>query len=151
MEKYVWGRITWYMFHTIAEKIKAELFPVVRTVLINFVQQISFNLPCPICAHHAKQHLSKVNFNSIQTKNDFKNFIFAFHNRVNQDLGKPTESIEILKKYETANMDKMLEYFIYVHNHESYSEQLMMRKHMKNREIKNFVNWYTTNKHVFQT
>lgn len=150
MEKYIWGRITWYMFHTIAARIKEEYFPLVRSVLLDFIRQISYNLPCPICAHHAKQHLSRVNFNVIQTKTDFRNFLFAFHNRVNQDLNKPMESIDILKKYDNANVDKMLEYFIHVHNHETYSEQLMMRKHMKNTGIKNFVNWYATNKHMFE-
>lgn len=150
MEKFVWGRITWFMFHIIAEKIKPEFFTIARTDLLNFITQISYNLPCPICSDHARKNLSRVNMNLIQTKDDFKHFVFAFHNKVNVDINKPIESLDILEKYKTANMDKIIEIFIYVHNRESYSNKLMMRKHMKNKVIRDFVSWYTTNKFMFQ-
>lgn len=149
MEKYIWGMITWYMFHTIAEKIRPEFFTIARTSLINFIMQISHNLPCPICAEHARNHLARVNFEQIQTKEQFKMFVFAFHNRVNMDLGKPQADISILEKYKSANMDRMIQLFVQVHNHESFSNKMMMRKHMKNEGIKNFVNWYTSNKFMF--
>ena len=151
MEKYIWGMITWYMFHTIAEKIREEFFVIARTSLIDFIKQISFNLPCPICAEHARNHLSRVNFDKIQTKEQFKLFIFAFHNQVNSDLNKPLADISVLEKYKTANMDRMLQLFIQVHNHESFSNKMMMRKHMKNQGIKDFVNWYASTRFMFHT
>lgn len=151
MEKYIWGRITWYMFHTLAAKIRPELFSIYRSVLINFVVNISYNLPCPICAEHARTHLKRVNFQQIQTKQQFREFVFAFHNQVNRDTGKPIAPLSVIDKYDSANVDKMLSMFIDVHNHESFSNKLMMRKHMKNHEIQNFVNWYFTNKHAFES
>jgi hypothetical protein len=149
MEKFVWGRITWFMFHIMAEKIKPEFFAIARKYLLEFVTQISYNLPCPICSEHARRNLARVDMNHIKTKEDFKYFIFAFHNKVNVDTNKPVESLDVLDKYATGNLDKIIEIFIYVHNHESYSNKLMMRKHMKNKVIKDFVGWYTTNKFMF--
>ncbi len=149
MEKYIWGMITWYMFHVIAEKIKPEFFVVARQHMIDFVMQISHNLPCPICAEHAKQHLKRVNFNNIQTKEQFKHFVFAFHNRVNEDLGKPIQSLDVLERYKSADLNTIIRMFVHVHNHESFSNKLMMRKHMKNHGIKHFVNWITTNRFMF--
>tara|TARA_Y100001958_G_scaffold109421_1_gene76981 strand:+ start:144 stop:599 length:456 start_codon:yes stop_codon:yes gene_type:complete len=149
MEKALWGRITWYLFHTIAEKIKQEYFVIAKATLILFIRQICANLPCPVCAQHAKDHLSKVNFELIQTKDHLKQFVFAFHNRVNMDLEKPTASIDILSKYESANFDKILDMFIKIHHNESYSNKFMMKKHYRNEGIKNFVNWYSTNKYMF--
>lgn len=149
MEKFVWGRITWFMFHIMAEKIKPEFFTIARKYLVDFVMQISYNLPCPICSEHARQNLARVNFNNVMTKEDFKHFIFAFHNKVNMDTNKQVETLDVLEKYKNANLDKIIEIFIYVHNRESYSNKLMMRKHMKNKTIKEFVAWYTTNKFMF--
>lgn len=149
MEKYIWGMITWYMFHVIAEKIRDEFFMFARQSMIDFVVQISNNLPCPVCAQHAKQHLARVNFSQIQTKEQFKYFIFAFHNRVNADLGKPLQSLDVLERYKNANIDKIIQMFVHVHNHESFSNKMMMRKHMKNHNIKHFINWFTTNRFMF--
>jgi hypothetical protein len=35
-----WGPCTWYLFHTLAEKINEEHFPALRTELISIMKQI---------------------------------------------------------------------------------------------------------------
>ena len=45
--KVKWGEPTWYLFHTLAEKINDESFPTIREELLNVFYSICSNLPCP--------------------------------------------------------------------------------------------------------
>ena len=45
-----WGPCTWYLFHTLAEKVKEESFPLIKESLISLIIRICSNLPCPECA-----------------------------------------------------------------------------------------------------
>jgi hypothetical protein len=83
-KKMEWGEPTWFLFHTLAEKIKEEEFQNIRVEFLNIIYSICSNLPCPICSTHAKKHLNSTNFNNIQTKQQLKDFFFHFHNTVNQ-------------------------------------------------------------------
>ena len=83
-KKMDWGEPTWFLFHTLAEKVKEEEFQNIRVELLNIIYSICSNLPCPVCSTHAKQHLNGTNFNNIQTKQQLKDFFFHFHNIVNQ-------------------------------------------------------------------
>jgi hypothetical protein len=66
-----------------AEKIKDEYFPKVKSELFNMIQIICIHLPCPICANHAKKYIEGININAIHTKDELKNMLFEFHNAVN--------------------------------------------------------------------
>jgi Erv1 / Alr family len=81
--KMLWGKPTWYLLHMIAEKIKPEEFVNIRISLLMLIVTICSNLPCPICATHAKEYLTKNKFTSIQTRDDLKDFFYQFHNYVN--------------------------------------------------------------------
>lgn len=108
-----WGEPTWFMFHTLAEKIKPEYFPVIRQELFNIVIMVCSNLPCPNCARHAKQFMSGVNFNSIQTKDDLRILFYRFHNEVNKKKGFPQFPYEELSdKYGKANTVNIVHYFM---------------------------------------
>ena len=48
-----WGEPTWFMFHTLAEKIKPEYFQEIRMDLLNIIYTICTNLPCPDCARQS--------------------------------------------------------------------------------------------------
>ena len=48
-----WGPCTWFLFHTLAEKIREEHFMKLKPELINIVKNICSNLPCPECKQHA--------------------------------------------------------------------------------------------------
>lgn len=79
-----WGKPTWHFFHTLAYKIKAEAFPLVRAQTLQIIMQICASLPCPMCSDHATNYLKKINLNAVQTKNDFIDLFYAFHNSVNE-------------------------------------------------------------------
>jgi hypothetical protein len=75
-----WGNITWYLFHGLAEKIKEENFISNKPLLIKILKNICQNLPCPDCSQHSTSLLNNVNFQQIRSKQEFKIFIFKFHN-----------------------------------------------------------------------
>jgi hypothetical protein len=91
-----WGKPTWRFFHTLAYKIKPEAFPLIRTQTLQIIMNICASLPCPMCSSHATEYMRKINLNSIQTKNDFIELFFTFHNAVNER-----------KRYRLFNMDMM--------------------------------------------
>lgn len=102
-KKMKWGPPIWFLFHTIAEKIKADEFLSLKNEIIQNIVIICKNLPCPNCASHASNYISKVNFNAINTKEDLKMFLFNFHNSVNQKKGYPIfTKQELDEKYSKA-------------------------------------------------
>lgn len=112
-KKIKWGEPTWFLFHTIAEKIRPHDFKAIRVELLNNVYAICTNLPCPDCANHAKQYLDAINFNTIQTKDDLKTLFFNFHNSVNIRKGFPVFPRDQLDaKYSTAITIKIIQNFM---------------------------------------
>jgi len=92
--KVKWGPAVWFFLHTVSVKIKDEHFQSLRTDLLSHIYSICINLPCPECSNHAKAYLDNINFNTIQTKNDLKKMLWAFHNSVNQRKGYPFFAFE---------------------------------------------------------
>ncbi len=113
IKKMRWGEPTWFLFHTLAEKIKESEFPVLRTQLFDLVENICTNLPCPICSTHAKAYLAGTNFANITTKDHFRIFFLRFHNEVNRRKGYPLFAYEDLAdKYGKANTVAIIHHFM---------------------------------------
>jgi hypothetical protein len=88
-KKMKWGEPTWFLFHVLAEKVKEDQFANIRVELLNVVYMICSNLPCPDCANHAVAYLNGINYKAIQTKEQFKQLFFVFHNTVNAKKNFP--------------------------------------------------------------
>ncbi len=82
-----WGNACWYLFHTLAYKLKEEHTNEIQNIL-NHIIAICSNLPCPDCSEHAIQTLNRLNRNAINSKESLVNAIFQFHNIVNRHTGK---------------------------------------------------------------
>jgi hypothetical protein len=129
-----WGNITWYLFHGIAEKIKEEKFSENKDLIINIIKSICGNLPCPDCADHATKTLNSINFNTINSKNELKEFLFKFHNIVNQRIKKQQFKFEELdKKYSCIIMTLIFNYFLNVYSINNRNEKMMMHTAFKNK------------------
>ena len=100
--KMTWGKPTWFLFHTLAEKVMDDKFLEVKDGLLNTIYNICINLPCPKCAEHAKGHIHGTNFNAITTKEDLKMFLFDFHNYVNKRKNYEIFKYEDLVQYQKA-------------------------------------------------
>lgn len=112
-KKMIWGAPIWYLFHTMAEKVKDDSFPSIRHEILNNIYAIAVNLPCPICSTHAKEYLDRINFNVIQTKNDLKNMLFQFHNEVNKRKGYNLFPLaELDEKYSKAVTVNIIQNFL---------------------------------------
>ena len=107
--KIKWGAPTWYLFHTLAEKVKEDSFPLIRKELLDIIFTICTNLPCPDCANHATRFMQGVNYDTILTKNDLKELLFRFHNSVNSKKGFPIFSrLELDDMYSKANTSNII-------------------------------------------
>lgn len=119
MSKKQWGNATWYLFHTLAEKLKPEYDnPAEIKVLYSHIKKICYNLPCPDCTEHAIRILSTANENGItSSKAAFTMFLWQFHNKVNKSTGTPEISFETSNKlYSRAITSLIIQNFIQVMN-----------------------------------
>lgn len=98
LKKVKWGEPFWNLFHVLSEKIiEDDYFIWKKTQFLNIVLIICRNLPCPDCATHATNYLNSTNFQTIQTKQQLKQFFYDFHNQVNIRRGVafyPRESLD---------------------------------------------------------
>ena len=83
-----WAIPTWLFFHALAEKININSYNSKRHELLNIIKHICNNLPCPTCTDHARRYMNSITLDKIKTKEDFKNILFEFHNKVNHRLNK---------------------------------------------------------------
>jgi len=142
VKKMKWGEPTWFLFHTLAEKIKDTEFAVVRTEILNIIFLIASNLPCPDCANHAKEYLNKINFNAIQTKEQLKECMFQFHNSVNKKKGMPLFNRNDLdEKYSKANLKPIINNFIRYYTSSTGSFKLISDDVYRKKIVKNMNQW----------
>tara|TARA_B100000123_G_scaffold256872_1_gene220362 strand:- start:1518 stop:2102 length:585 start_codon:yes stop_codon:yes gene_type:complete len=115
--KMIWGKPTWYFLHTLAEKVKDEHFAAIKGELLGIIYQICCNLPCPLCANHAKKYLDNINFGTINTKNDLIKMLYLFHNEVNARKNYELFNYnEVEKLYSKAKFVNMANNFFYHYN-----------------------------------
>jgi len=150
MKKQIWGNATWYLFHTMAYKLKPE-FKDELPVLFNLIRNICNNLPCPSCQTHATHFLSQVNVDFIvSTKENLINFLHAFHNIVNNRIGAPTFSIEDHDKlYAKANTVSIIKYFLSVMDENDNNEKLMLSSFHRKKTNNIARDYFTNNIHKF--
>jgi len=149
-KKVKWGEPTWYLFHTLSVKIKESEFPKIRVDLLNQIYSICTNLPCPDCANHAKTYLDGVNFNAIQTKEDFKKMLYTFHNEVNKRKGYPYFPYEQLnEKYSLAITSNIIQNFMTHFSDRNRSIKLLATDLFRARLCISLKEWFNQNIHVF--
>lgn len=144
-KKMKWGEPTWIFLHTIAQKIKAERFPAMRDQLLQKINIICRNLPCPDCSAHASKYLDAINFKTIVSKEDLKTFLWTFHNEVNKRKGIPLADRSVLDKYSTANTKNVINYFLVMYSDKSPSIKMIANDFYRQRLIKDLQNWLIEN------
>ncbi len=106
-----WGTPTWYLFHSLAGKADPEKYKKHYIVVWNFIKEICNGLPCPYCKQHASNYVNRIPVYNINTKDKLIKILFNFHNDVNVRTGKMRVGEDVLKKYKSANLNKILELF----------------------------------------
>jgi len=145
-KKVKWGEPTWFLLHTLSVKIKDADFYRIKHELLNRVYAICVNLPCPDCANHAKTYLDNINFNAIQTKEDFKKMLHAFHNEVNQRKGYPYFPYEQLnEKYSLAITVNIIRNFMVHFSDRNRSIKLLATDLHRTRLCASLKEWFNEN------
>jgi len=145
-----WGKPTWNLFHTLAEKVIEHRFLEIRAGLLDSIYSICLNLPCPKCAEHAKSHLNSINFNTIRTKEDLIMLLFDFHNNVNSRKEYPIFKYEELVKYKTAITKNIIYNFLIEYNKKSKNIRYLADDLHRERLTSSLKKWFTDNIQYFE-
>ena len=146
-----WGEPTWFLFHTMAEKVKPQYFSEIRVELLNIIYTICSNLPCPDCAKHATEYMNGINFNTIVTKRDLQLMLFNFHNEVNRRKKFREFPIEELNvKYSMANTVNIIHNFMPYFEDRTGSLRLIADNLHRSRVALQLKAWFNKNIGVFE-
>lgn len=148
--KMTWGPPIWFLFHTLAHKVKLESFPIIREGLLKNIYSICANLPCPLCTNHATEYLNKINFNNIQTKDELIKTLFVFHNEVNKR--KNMEMFPFLQvdlKYKTAVTKNIVQYFMVQYEKKTKNVKMPSNEFHRKNLIVILKKWFNDNLHHF--
>jgi hypothetical protein len=142
VQKMKWGKPTWYMLHTLSEKVSEAKFSEIRVGFLNLIYTICTNLPCPNCSAHAKTHLDNINFNNIQTKSQLKHILYDFHNVVNKKKGYATFPFsELDSTYSKAITENIIRHFFIHYDVKNKSIRMISDDIFRNRIIQNLKAW----------
>ena len=141
----LWGQPTWFLLHTLAEKVNNETFFEIRSGLLNIIYIIVTMLPCPICAAHGKTFLDGINFNTIITKENLKYMLFDFHNLVNSKKHFTTFLYPDLVKYDTAITNNIIQNFMFHFTKNSGSIRLIADDLYRKRMTVQLKQWFNEN------
>jgi len=133
----------------LAEKIKETEFTRLRQELLGFILKICNNLPCPTCAQHATQYMNSVNFNNIQTKEQLKLFLFAFHNSINKRKDYELFHVNGLSKYNDAVTLNIIRNFFYHFSKRTYNVRMAVDNMHRQKMLKEFQTWLENNAYSF--
>lgn len=139
MKKQVWGNAAWFVFHTLATKLKPE-FPEEPKILFQHIKSICRNLPCPDCSDHATALLNSVNVEMVCASTEqLKIFLHQFHNRVNAKVGnKQFTQKESEDKYIRANTRAIVLYFLNIMESNMNNEKMMLSAFHRSQYMKDF-------------
>ena len=150
MKKQIWGNATWYLFHTLAHKLKPE-YSNETTVLFAHIVRVCNNLPCPDCQEHASRVLAVANSKNITSSQEsLKQFLFAFHNIVNKRIKTPEFSKDELDaRYSKANTKNVVAHFINIMNSNMNNDKLMMDSFRRQNYMNSFINYINNNSYKY--
>lgn len=143
VKKMEWGEPTWFLFHTLAEKVKPGDFDKVRLDLLNMIYNICNNLPCPTCAQHATDYIKTSQFFKIKTKEELKTFLYVFHNSINKKKGFPIfDYNDLTNKYISASTRLIIYNFIAHYQKKNKNMKTLINDMHRTRLINSLKTWF---------
>jgi hypothetical protein len=141
MKKQIWGNATWYLFHTLAYKLKPEC-AFELPALFEIIKLTCQNLPCPICKAHAIDLINQADKNNVtSTQENLKVFLFDMHNRVNFNLGNNIFTEEEYNfKYSRAKTINIIKHFIFIMSNTRPDMTQLVAKQIYIGTFKSYIN-----------
>ena len=137
----LWGRSTWILLHTLAEKVKEEHFLQIRNELFGMFLNLFANLPCPDCKQHALQFWRNVSMQKIMTKQQLIDVLWVFHNSVNSRTRHKQYKKTDLYAYKILKLYDVFKIFI-KHFNTRGNEKLMADEEQRKRFLNSFIDWF---------
>lgn len=142
-----WGNATWFLFHTLAYKLKREHEAHANEVFDIF-RQICDNLPCPKCRQHATQIMSKRR--RVHGKEDLERFMWKFHNTVNISLKRREMTYEEYeRKFTMANTQRIINHFVRTMRKNMRIPNMMLDSFRRQTCVARFIEYMERNRHRF--
>ena len=141
MKKKIWGNATWYLFHTLAYKLKPEC-AYELPALFEIIKLTCENLPCPICKAHAIELINQADKSKVTSSQEkIKKFLFHMHNRVNFNLDNKIFSEEEYNlKYSKAPTINIIKHFIFIMNNTRPDMTQIITKQIYLRAFNTYIN-----------
>ena len=95
MSPNVWGPFLWTTMHIVSLGYPATPSQEEKDNAVRFYESLKTMIPCPICQEHYKQILEELPIAAaVKSRDTLINWVFAVHNKVNVQLGKPEKSFD---------------------------------------------------------
>lgn len=144
----VWGPAVWSLFHTLAERVNAHIYPYIARQMFKMFVRICGFLPCPECSTDASNFLAKIKIENLKTKEEFKQTFYLFHNYVNAKKRKPLFNYSSLAVYQRYLLIPIVNNFIISYNTKG-NMKMINESFQRQFVIKDFKNWFTANIKAF--
>ncbi len=149
MSKQAWGNATWFMMHTLAQKLRPEYAHAVPGLLMQF-ENVCRNLPCPDCAEHASRMFATANIRAVVDKDTLMRFLYELHDAVNRRLGKPCPTMdECCELYSRGRTVAILTHFFQVMKNIKSQDRAMIYGFRRQQCMKSFAEFMDANLHIF--
>lgn len=150
MSKKVWGNITWKLFHSLSFNISDDATQQDIKECIEMIKYISFNLPCPTCSQHAAKLLKNVNINNYKNKYQLIQFVYIYHNKVNENIGKQMFNKELLfQTYSNVDFESVLNDFFKVYQNLKSNRTMILYSFHRNMILIRLKNYLIINKKLY--
>lgn len=84
-----WGPIFWFCLHSIAAAYSVAPTEEKRQSIAIYMEGLSRNLPCPVCAYHLSEYLKEHPiYPHTDSREHLERFMYDLHESVNERLGK---------------------------------------------------------------
>ena len=141
-----WGQITWIFLHTLSMKIQPEQYLSLRNSVFMILITICTALPCPECSEHAIMFMR--NKKPPETVEQFRLFIWDFHNIVNIHTKKPRVPSDVLLKYNNTDLQTAFNILQHVWLHQPYNPNLIPKQMLIQHTIQQTRAWLVENKFI---
>lgn len=144
-----WGPPIWTLFHVLADHVKDEHYPAVAAGLMHQIRAICRYLPCPSCAGHATEFLSKVVPGQFATKASLQDLLWGFHNFVNQRKRLPLFPRDQLeKRYAPILLSDSLQLFM-ARYRTTQNMKLLADDTQRRFVVRSLLKWIADHRHMF--
>jgi len=134
-----WGQITWIFLHTLSMKIIPEQYPLLKDSLFVLFLSICKALPCPECSDHAMAYMKKKT--APETLEQFRWFIWEFHNVVNVNTQKEKAPLDVLTKYNNTNLTLAFQFMHQIWLNQPYNPNLIHKQFLIKQTLQNLRTW----------